>query len=161
MLFFYDSEDCWIFLRRNTCICQICCPRVELSRTRQCGEILTRAIDGSRDRFEIHRVLLDVHAHFYIFILPRRIVILSSTSLLQLSQSNNWPPRTISIFRYPKGGKKVKSFVSISSNMQKVSLINNLFCFAEIKLEIIIKDRVKTGKGKEEEEEEEKRKYLL
>lgn len=45
--------------------------------------------------------------------------------------------------------------------MQKVSLINNLFCFAEIKLEIIIKDRVKTGKGKEEEEEEEKRKYLL
>lgn len=141
MLFFYESEDCWIFLRRNTCICQICCPRVELSRTRQCGEILTRAIDGSRDRFEIHRVLLDVHAHFYIFILPRRIVILSSTSLLQLSQSNNWPPRTISIFRYPKGGKKVKSFVSISSNMQKVSLINNLFCFAEIKLEIIIKDR--------------------
>ena len=43
-------------------------------------------IDGFRDRFEIHRVLLyDVHAaaHFYIFILYR-IVILSSTSLLQL-----------------------------------------------------------------------------
>lgn len=48
----------------------------------------TRAtrIDGFRDRFEIHRVLLyDVHAaaHFYVFILYR-IVILSSTSLLQL-----------------------------------------------------------------------------
>lgn len=54
----------------------------------------------------------------------------------------------------------MKSFVSISSNIQKVSLINNLFCFAEIKLETIIKDRVKTEKGKEEEEEE-KRKYLL
>lgn len=39
-------------------------------------------------------------------------------------QSNNWPRRTISIFRYPRG-KMVKSFVSISSSIEKSSSINN------------------------------------